>query len=261
MRTMIGVLILTACFPYPCLSQDEEVVEQEVVEQVEVMAELAAPGFAVPAPNANIVDQLRPLMNVELGFVKRVCKPTEEQKRAIAAAAEKCLEGMGDMAGGRNAGMVQGFQGRLVVARDANGRPLSDNPWSRIRGDLAEAIRPLLSEQQLADYTAELEKRAQFRREAAVGITVALLDRHLALTVQQQEALTARLLEKWPDAENLAIETYMHNPQYVPPVPEAIVQRELDDAQKRVWKSLRKAQFTLQLSNGHAESWDEDFLE
>lgn len=259
MRFAMGVLMLAACFPAACFAQDEE-----PLDEVEVVVEevVEVQDFVAPARNAlNIVDQLRPLMNVELGFVKRVCKPTEQQKKEIAAAAEKCLQGMIDMAGGRNAAVMGGFQGRLVVAMDANGQPLSDNPWSRVRRDLAEAIRPLLSEQQLADYTAELEKRERFRREAAVGITLELLDRHLALTGEQREVLSERLLEKWPEAENLAIETYLNNPQYVPPVPEVVVQRVLDDAQKRVWKSLSKAQFTIQLSNGRAESWDEDFLE
>lgn len=235
MRSMFGLLILAFFFHRSTYSQDV---------------------------NANIVEQLRPLMNVELGFVKRVCEPTDEQKQKIAAAAEKCLEEMSDIVGAKANNAFGGFGGGQPVAMAANGQQLYENPFTRIRRDLADAIRPLISEQQFANYMAESEKRDQFRREAVVSMTMELLDRHLALTDDQRSRLTERLLEKWEGAEDLtSMETYLSNPQYVPQVPEVIVQRELDEAQRRLWKSLNKYQFPIHLSNNAAGLWDEDFLE
>lgn len=245
MRWLTSLLILATLIVHPVRAQEVMVVEA-----------LGGPDGA----NADIVEQLRPLVNVELGFIKRVCDPTDEQKQKIAAAVEESLEAMSDIVGAPQ-GPFGRVGGRVVMARAANGQELKENPSTRIRRDLAETIRPLLSEQQFADYETELEKRDQFRREAAVSMAVELLDRHLALTDDQRLRITERLLEKWQGAENLSMQTYVNNPQYVPPVPEVVVQPELDDAQMRAWKSLNKVQFPIQLSNNRAAQWDEDFLE
>lgn len=266
MRSITGFLILVIFSLRPVLSQDviEPAEEVVVAEEEEVVMEVAAAGFA-PAPNpADIIDQLRPLMNIELGFLKRVCDPTDEQKRKIAAAAEECLQGMNDIVGAKRNnpfGGDLGGGGGAVVVMAANGQQLNENPFTRIRRDLREAVRPLLSEQQFEEYVTEAEKRERFQREAVVGITIELIDRHLVLSDDQRAKVMERLLENWQGAENLAIETYVHNPQYVPPVPEALVQRELNDAQLRVWKSLSKAQFPFQLPDGLQGVWDEEFLE
>lgn len=245
MRWLISLLVLATLIAHPVRAQEVMVVEA-----------LGGPDDA----NADIVEQLRPLVNVELGFIKRVCDPTDEQKQKIAAAVEESLEAMSDIVGAPQK-PFGGFGGGVVMARAANGQELKENPSTRIRRDLADTIRPLLSEQQFAAYETELEKRDQFRREAAVSMAVELIDRHLALTDDQRLRITERLLEKWQGAENLSMQTYVNNPQYVPPAPEVVVQPELDDAQRRAWKSLNKVQFPIQLSNTMAAQWDEDFLE
>src|SRR5690606_33790032 len=125
--------------------------------------------------------------------------------------------------------------------------------------EMAEAIRPLGSERQHAAYLKEAKSRSDFKRQIAVNITVELLDRHLALTDDQRATISARLLDKWEGAESISIATHLNNPQYLPQLPEALVQPHLDATQRVVWSSLNKVRFPLYLTQITTDVWDEDF--
>lgn len=216
----------------------------------------------LPKPAVDIRDELRPFVNVELGFIKRVCQPTPEQKQKIAAAADATIDALNNIAVLNQAEQVGGFAGGSeIVAVTANGVQLTEDPIKEIQQNMLEALRPILSAEQYAAYVDESTRRSQSKRQAVVAIAVVLIDQQLILTDQQQENLTSRLLDEWENAESLSIQMYVSNQQYFPELPDAVLQSELDAKQLAVWRSLNKTRFPLYIGTFSNDVWEEDFLE
>lgn len=228
---------------------------------IAVKDEGVAIGALVPLPDRpiglDIDTDLRPLMNVELGFIKRVCHPTPEQKDKIAAAAEACLQELSVVLAVTPRGGAPGQQ--RVVAVTASGQRIHEDPIQRIEEEMAAALRPLVSAGQYAEYAQQVAARSRFRRQTTVELVVEMIGSRLWLTDDQRSRLEARLLEDWNQAESTPMQTYLSNPRYLPPVPDALVEPGLDPDQKAIWRALDKTRFPLYLSQIARLAWEEDF--
>lgn len=254
-RPIVGAAVLIMLAPLPAFSQFDDPDPLFGARKANAAPE------AKQKPAVDITDDMQSLMVVELGFIKRVCKPTPDQKKKIAAAAAECIEAMNDIAVANQAEQGGAFAGgREIIAVTASGVQLTENPTERIQQEMTKALRPIVSAEQHAAYVEETEQRDRFNREAAVAVAVVLLDRQLMLSDQQRSKLTSRLLDQWKEAESIPIQMYVSNPQYFPELPEVVVQSELDAAQLAVWRSLNKTRFPLYIGTFAMDVWEEDFL-
>ncbi len=70
---------------------------------------------------------------------------------------------------------------------------------------------------------------------------VVVLDRELCLSAKQREALCASLAAKWDDAWTQTVEMAATQGQnYVPSVPDELIEAHLDAAQTEVWQNMQK---------------------
>lgn len=170
-----------------------------------------------------LLQPLRLVLQVELGFVKAVCAPTPEQMQHLK---QDGLRQVADMA--QNA-----QQGRDPQLQNQARRAVQEK--------LAELVRTQLSAVQVARYDNEIKKRnANLRQVCAQNLVVAL-DEQLALTEWQRQKLTAELSENWEDSWTTTVAlsaTLM--PEMLPNVPDELVIPYLDATQRGLWNNLPK---------------------
>jgi hypothetical protein len=178
------------------------------------------------------LQQLRPLLQIELIFVKRICAPTPKQMQEIKQdglkeLAEACQQFMGQ----RNA-----FQ---------NGRArLSGEARQVMQEKLAASVRSHLSPDQASHYETEIRKRNTNIREVCARNLVVILDHELSLSAGQREKLCAELAANWDDAWTQAVAFASINDQeLIPNIPDDLVYPYLDAAQQTLWNSLPKTGF------------------
>ena len=86
-----------------------------------------------------------------------------------------------------------------------------------------------------------MEDRDADEREACILNMVAILDREMALSPQQQSALIASLSANWIDAWSPTVETAVIQGQsFVPNVPDELIEPHLDPGQKETWEQMQK---------------------
>jgi hypothetical protein len=173
--------------------------------------------------------QLGPLLQVELIFAKRTCKPTKDQMQNMRDDLRKFVKDevndFFDLMQGRVARTGGGFR----VAR----KLLDDR--------LAKFVETNLSKGQATEYREELQKRDANEREVCALNLVALLDRELSLTPKQRDAIRKSLLENWDDGWSQTVEVgAMRRQNYVPSIPDEVIENHLDAAQIEVWESMTK---------------------
>lgn len=207
-----------------------------------------------PAP-----DFLKPLINLELSFVKRVCDPTDEQMTAIVAAAKEAHEAMANIfADQRQANERLGIHREIFMG--PNNQRMNVNPFKRVREDVAKLLKPLVSEQQYANYTEEANSRDEYERTAAVDTLLEMLDAKLILSPEQQTQLQEKMStsDTLPDLHTLIV--YSSNTQYIPQLPDQLITPILSATQKQIWSSLNRVSIHQNLSQGNPTGFREDWL-
>jgi hypothetical protein len=158
----------------------------------------------------------RPLVTVELLFVKKACAPTKAQLREIKHDLAECLE------------------------RAATGA--TDASCDNVPNELAECVTKHLSPADADRYHREIVKRRANEREACVWTFVTFIDQDLALTEAQRRALVATLLPKWEPAWSQMIELAVRDgSREFPPVPDSLVVPLLDREQAKRWGEVLKS--------------------
>jgi hypothetical protein len=205
----------------------------------------------IPAPvQEQHVQALRPLFEIELSFVRRVCWPTEDElghlredgeKYLADAAATFILGARGQPVRFLGGGVVEvvelqaeAIQGPGLLMRT---RPTSD-PRRIIRDGLVVSAKARLSPEQAERYRDELEKREAGRKRAMVHCLVAALDRELLLTAAQREKLCESVASNW----NAQWDQYLEQTGVTPwqLIPDPPIVPFLEDAQKERFQALRK---------------------
>jgi hypothetical protein len=233
----------------------QQVLQGEMIEIVDFLGN--GPGDPVVA-KGQFLKEMESLVRLELGFAFRVCEWSDEEKFAIRAAVKEQSPSLADMMIGVNGGRVA-ISGDTIVANTPSGAGLNANPYVRIEELVTKVMKELAPAEKLAQYQAECKLRDQFRREAAVGIVLNILDRKLALTQQQYQVLHEKLMVRWNKAINVSVEMYQNNPEYVPQLPAAVMQKELDQNQRTIWGTLSKYDFPMQMGSLQMTeaNWDE----
>ena len=207
------------------------------------------------------VDFLKPLVNAELSFVKRVCDPTDEQMTAIVAAAKEANEALASIVQDqRQPQAVDPFGRRQEMFIGPNNQRMSVNPFKRVREDVAKLLQPLVSAEQYSRYTAEAKARDEFERDAVVETLLEMLDTKLVLSPDQQTQLREKLGadDTLMDLHSLAI--YRSNAQYLPQLPETLIVPILTASQKQVWNSLNRVNIQQSIVQGNPTGFAEEWL-
>lgn len=183
---------------------------------------------------AQFAPQLRGIVSAELRFVRTVCQPTPEQAELLVAAAK----GAGEQAIKKLAAQQAQMQRGIAANQHAN-------PSAIVAEGLAKAVAEHLPSEQAAAYENQLQERAAARKEAALKLLVADIDREVLLTSEQRDAIRQALLEHWDDRWTNHMEYFIYGPDYVPKVPDGLVLPSLTDWQKDVWKQTQRPQHTI----------------
>jgi hypothetical protein len=176
-----------------------------------------------------MLQQLHPLLQVELIFVKRSCAPTKDQMRQLKEDLEKYIKDQTDE-------FIQLQQGRNL----RNGSLIS-SARALLQERLTASVEKRLSRESAARYRSEIEKRNANEREVCARCLVATLDRELCLSARQREELRASFSAKWDDAWTQVVEMGTQQGQsYIPSIPDDLIEPHLDTAQTDVWQNMQK---------------------
>ncbi len=183
---------------------------------------------------AQFAPHLRGIVSAELRFVRTVCQPTPEQAELLVAAAKDAGERAIKKLAAQQAQMQRGIEAH----QDAS-------PSAIVAEGLAEAVAEHLPSEKAAAYENQLKERAAARKEAALKLLVAEIDREVLLTTEQRAAICQALSEHWEDRWTHRMEYFIYGPEYLPRVPDGLVLPNLTDWQKDVWKQTQRPQHTV----------------
>jgi hypothetical protein len=202
---------------------------------------------------------LKPLINVELSIVKRVCEPTDEQMTTIIAAAKDAHQAMANLITDQPQGFDPfGTNQELFMGPD--GQWMSANPFKRVREDVARLLKPLVSVEQFAKYSEEAQAREDFEGKVAVGMLLNLLDEKLSLSKDQQEVLREKMMTEKMLPDMHTLKTFSINVQYMPHLPDHQIIPILTDPQKKIWSTLQRSNVYQGLPQGNEYGFKEDWL-
>lgn len=205
---------------------------------------------------------LRPLINAELSFIKRVCEPTDEQMKAIVEAAKEAHKALASIVTPQ--GVPVPFQpngGAMFMGMQ--GERISTNPYLRVREDIAKLLEPLVSAEQYAKYAEESKLRDVYEREAAVGIVLDMIDAKLVLSVDQRKEIFEKLMKDWKEVDLQWLQNYRNNPHYMPNLPEQLIAPSLTDSQKKIWTVATQQKVTMysHIGQGNPSGFVEEWIE
>lgn len=198
-------------------------------------AEPAAAGNEDDNPQtAALRAQIEPIVKVELSFANRACGWTKDERVAAAGAAKVWIR---DFA--RAHLRDNGLRNRLMIVR-GNGAIVGPNQQSDVEKELVAALVKQMTDAQRTAYEAERAKRAELRRDASIENIVSLLDDRLDLTPEQRGLVSQSLREKWSDDWAPSLEMFVHLPDYVPAVPDGLIEPHLTPQQRVLWQGVQK---------------------
>jgi hypothetical protein len=192
------------------------------------------------APVAPVANQWRlqfePMLKVELSFVNRVCKLTDEQRRALIAKSNAWLDKfVADYA-------RRGGQPQAVGVWMAGGQPQVSDPRESIQKGIAKLLQTELPKNQFNTYKQESQKRAEFHKMAFVENLVTRIDNELILSPEQRDNIKTSLTEHWNKSWQTQLEMFVHGMDMWPAVPDQWIRPHLSPVQQIAWGRLNKQQ-------------------
>ena len=182
-----------------------------------------------------LLQQLRPILYSELGFIRLVCDDlTVAQRAQIRSAAEASLKlSASKMAVNQEPDHSVGI-GVLLETRT--------EPLSAIRQEIDTIMKEVLTPEKYATYSELAANRIAHRKRAALFAIVAQLDGNLCLAFQQREKIMDEISSHWQDEWEQWLE-WDSDFSEVPKNLDPIVRPMLDEFQAVVWKQTPKSQF------------------
>jgi hypothetical protein len=178
------------------------------------------PRFGVPiraqaVQRPQLAVMLKPLIEAELLFMKKVCTPSKDELGQIRKGVENYLDTT-------NPGTVSTATTFVRESFDE----LVEKQFSRAKFDL---------------YRAECDKRKAFERLACAHTLAAQLDRELCLSTAQREAISRSLAAKWDDSWDALVELVaVEGTRLVPQIPDDLIEPHLESPQLEIWINLPK---------------------
>ena len=174
--------------------------------------------------------QFRPILRAEFHVIRVACRPTPEQRKAIAQAAEQTLRDATKK-------YVESMRRPMTAAQRA-----ANDPRRLIEEGLVQAIKSQLPAEQVARYQEELTKRAAGRKRLALRNLVARLDHDLVLSPDQRDKLSESLSAHWDDSWGQSLEMFLYDNNYFPPISDQYVAPFLNESQKKIWRGTQRFQ-------------------
>ena len=200
----------------------------------QVIATLALLGLSTalargqdPAQDARVqqyVQMLQPAMWRELDFVRQVCDLAPEQRPKVKAAADAAVK--------------EAAKAMLQPQRQARSMPTA--AAQMIHDGVHEALKMILTSEQLENYSAEDASRTAATKHATISGVVSQLDGVLFLNAEQREKITVALDSNWQREWEQWLTMHQYAGQYFPQVPDQHVAPHLNADQKTVWSGLQK---------------------
>ncbi|MDA0284388.1 MAG: hypothetical protein O3B86_13640, partial [Planctomycetota bacterium] len=166
------------------------------------------------------------IVRTELHFIRVVCQPTRQQYESIASDSKSVRT----KAVQEFAMIQQGMQ------RGQTGSDNSDTRRPVVEG-LLVSVKRHLSPEQVADYDREVADRNAARKEVAVLVTAAKLDRKLVLNPEQRTQVTQLLNDNWNESWASA-PMLMYGGEQFPNLPDPKLMPILTASQKKVWQTV-----------------------
>ncbi len=181
------------------------------------------------------LQQLRPILYSELGFVRLVCGDlTVEQRAQIRSAAEASLK------------LTATTRAAIQEPENAVGMgvllEMRTDPLSALREEIDKTLKEVLTPEKYASYAEFAADRIAHRKRAALLAIVAQLDGNLFLSFQQREKIIDEISSHWQDEWEQWLEwdsDFNELPKNLDP----IIRPVLDELQAAVWKQTPKSQF------------------
>lgn len=205
---------------------------------------------------------LKPLINVELSFVKRVCDPSDVQMKAIVAAVKDAHKAMADIVkeNGELDDDDHQRQHNEIKFVGPDGEWVLANPYRRIREDMARLLKPIVSQQQYARYMDETKAREEYERETAIGILIGLLDSKLALSAEQRGRLQKTFQNDLKEVDIHWLVSFDASATSLPPLPDQLFAPALDEAQQKILASLPRDRMYAGIYNDGLVEFAEEWL-
>jgi len=180
------------------------------------------------------LEEIKPLMSIELGFVRLVCDDlTVEQRAMIRVAAEASLKQSADEL--RSASSTVPV---LVVLKDQSPQPLSE-----LRDAISNSLKQILSEDRFRQFVEISTARIAHRKQAAILGVVSRIDGFLLLNSEQREEIMLSLSTEWDSNWENWVSIFQFDEESLPTIPDEIVMKSLNDSQKSLWETIPKLDF------------------
>jgi hypothetical protein len=238
----------------PAQAKVEGVVEVEefaapVVRMLEEKIDLKAADAQLQQFIPQFNEQYRPMLTVELNFIRQTCELPVAQRPKVRKAGEAALADVCKK-------MAENQLRHMVPGGGAVQAVTPPDPRQTIRSALKKALQETLTPEAFAKYSAELDQRSATRKHAAITSVVARLDGAMCLTVEQREKIEASINAAWQDRWEQWLYLNIYGDQYFPIMPDEAVVSHLNQDQKSIWSGLQKVDFGFWGGNGIAEDND-----
>ncbi|HEV3122099.1 MAG TPA: hypothetical protein VGY53_09360 [Isosphaeraceae bacterium] len=221
-------------FPREVFAQDEPAVAKgDIPKKRAAVAKKVVPKPVVDAnEQANaleLAELARPHLRVEYEFVRIVCHPGKDERKAIASAGERAL---------RSAAAKAAHEAR-------RGERALSSPRKTIQEGLVAAVKAHLSPAQAAAYANELEERNASRKRAALLSLLSRLQNDLRLSADQRDKIRDSLAARWDESWENIMQMYLSGQFSYPPALDQSVNAVLSKEQQKIWRSLPKGELSI----------------
>jgi hypothetical protein len=207
-----------------------------VAAQPQPVVNVQVVGDANNALMREMLNRLRPILKVELGFVNLTCQLNDQQRKAIVAAGEESLQTAAQQYA---AWQQSGQRGRVVVVNGRATRAMdSPKPRQMIQDGIAKAVKDHLPAEMAAQYAHQSEQRNEYRKHLTVDNLVNYLDDKLVLSSTQRDAISKALAAAWDDNWVSQLQLLSNGNQFVPSIPDQCIVPHLRDSQRNVWQAI-----------------------
>lgn len=231
------VLVIEAQAPIavpPAVVEDELRQEQGDAKRGKADAKKKQEEAAIKAMAQQYRPSFESILNGQLHLIRDVCRPSLmmqiELQEAGTIAMEESLR----------ACVKKQMQQQRGGFRIGGNRKQPEAPQQAIAKAIGIKIKELGSKEQQELWTAEIERHAEYRKQATVMNLVVLLDKKLVLTDEQREQLIENLESGWEEQWVGYAEMMQHGNEYLPQFPEKLIKPLLNANQQAIWQGLRK---------------------
>jgi hypothetical protein len=208
-----------------------------VIGALDVGVNAQQPAAADPAKQTQ--EQLAKKIRQEMRFLRQVVDLSPEQDQRLSAFDVAKLDDIRIQQ--RKVAPGVDFLGGQVRIPSA---PTAIDPLKmrQIERAFEKEVAAVLTPKQHVVYVKEKKLRDEFGIETAVRGVLIILDRKLGLSREQRAAIYSSLIQ-WGGITSFDITPYESNHQYLPPIPDSVLDEHLSESQRTVLKSTARIDF------------------